>query len=142
MQSVILIQYTFCQVQLIAPQQSSTCPSCVCAQNKNCTVCTNPWLCNRGANKMAWTKPYIIPANQHIASSRAQKGRVSFYWLLSSNIKYVQYTFHQNHGLCLLIRTTRHLLNRGLAVNQALLNSLVSGSFTQILFSFRYILGT
>ena len=43
------------------------------------------WLCKCETKKVAWTEPYTIPTNQHVASE-ARKAGVSFDWLFSWNI--------------------------------------------------------
>ena len=45
----------------------------------------SPGLCKWETNKVAWTEPYSIPANQKYCFSSTE-GRPVFHWLLSSNI--------------------------------------------------------
>ena len=51
---------------------------------KTSGVCTQSCICKWETNSVARSKPSTIPANQHFFGST--EGRVSFYWLLSSNI--------------------------------------------------------
>ncbi len=53
---MIVIQYTFCQIQRISPQGPLAFHS-VCVLKKKPGVHTQPWLCKRETNRIAWVEP-------------------------------------------------------------------------------------
>lgn len=66
-ESAILIQYTFFSKSVTIFSRSTSCPFCLCAEQKE-KKSTQPWFCKWETNKVTWTVP------RNTSSANQQQG--------------------------------------------------------------------